>query len=138
METIICQICNSDKFKNFISVKDRFDKDAKIDYKVVKCTCGFYYLNPRPNVEEISQFYQNADYDPHKKKEDSFFDKVYLGVQTFALNQKYSRIKKIINSGKLLDIGGGLGEFAEFMNSKNFEASLQDNHSNYNGEITFW
>ena len=56
METIICQICSSDKFKNFIFVKDRFGKDSKRDYKIVKCSCGFYYLNPRPNVEAISQF----------------------------------------------------------------------------------
>jgi len=29
---------------------------------LLRCTCGFIYLNPRPKVEEISEYYQSDDY----------------------------------------------------------------------------
>ena len=138
METINCPICDSNKFKNFIEVSDRLDFRNNKIFNIVKCECDFLYLNPRPTIEEISKYYKNSNYDPHKKNKKTFKDILYRFVQKLAISIKSNRIKKHISSGNLLDIGGGMGEFSEYMNNNGFSVTLQDNHSNYSGNLEFY
>lgn len=138
MELISCPICNGSKFQNFIKVKDRFSLSRIENFQLVKCNCNFILLNPRPNSDEISNFYNHTDYDPHKKRNLSFYDIIYKLVQKIALKIKFSRIIKFKKKGELLDIGGGQGEFAIYMQNKGFSSTLQDNFSNYKGILKFY
>ena len=61
METINCIICNNDKFVDYISFQKSNSDDI---FKLVKCECDFIYLNPRPDSNEISKYY-NKEYIPH-------------------------------------------------------------------------
>ena len=138
MELINCPICDGSEFQNFIKVKDRFSLSEIEDFQLVKCNCSFIFLNPRPNSDEISNFYTNTDYDPHKKRNFSFYDLIYKLVQKVALKIKHGRIIKFKNKGELLDIGGGQGEFAIYMQNNGFSSTLQDNFSNYKGSLKFY
>ena len=42
-------------------------------FKLVKCECDFIYLNPRPDSNEISKYY-NKEYIPHLIESKSYFD----------------------------------------------------------------
>ena len=48
-----------------------------------------------------------------------------------------NELKQFKKTGKLLDIGGGQGEFASYIERKGFNVTMQDNYSNYNGKIKF-
>ena len=66
MEKIKCPICGSNNSKPFLYLKDRF-KISNNQFSLVRCTCDFIYLNPRPNEKEISKYYKNLNYASHYK-----------------------------------------------------------------------
>ncbi len=63
METINCPICETKVFKDYISVGDRFNEHEDNQFNIVKCNCGLIFLNPRPTEDQISQYYENAEYE---------------------------------------------------------------------------
>ena len=118
MEKISCPICNSiDNNKPFISLKDRFLLNDSINFTLTKCKCDFIFLNPRPSESHISNYYTNKDYTSHNKK--SVF---YSLLQKISFAWKERLIKKYIDSkdSLLLDYGSGKGEFATYLNNKNY------------------
>jgi len=128
VETTNCIICGSEEYQHFTDIRDRLAPASGESFKLVQCKCGFIYLNPRPTEHEISQYYDSPEYDPHKTKSSTLFDRTYAIVQKIALAVKYGKISQFINSGILLDIGGGQGEFCEYMSQKGWKAELQDNN----------
>ena len=64
-------------------------------FKLVKCECDFIYLNPRPDSNEISKYY-NREYIPHLIESKSYFDSLYTFVQKFTFKWKLKIIKKIL------------------------------------------
>lgn len=123
METINCIICNNDKFVDYISFQKSNSDDI---FKLVKCECNFIYLNPRPDSNEISKYY-NREYIPHLIESKSYFDSLYTFVQKFTFKWKLKIIKKNSRKSKsVLDIGGGSGAFCEFLKNKGKNAFNYD------------
>ena len=54
------------------------------------------------------------------------FDKFYKLIQKLTIKWKYKYIIKFIKRGSLLDIGGGSGEFCNYLKKKKWDVSLQD------------
>ncbi|MBC8310981.1 MAG: class I SAM-dependent methyltransferase [Candidatus Marinimicrobia bacterium] len=108
----------------YIEVLDRFSGKP---FQIVKCECDFRYLSPRPEYKDISSYYENESYDPHRPENKSIFQNIYGWVQKIALKWKFKHISKFIRSGSLLDIGGGGGKFCSYFQSKEWQVSLQDN-----------
>ena len=108
MEQIDCLICKNSDYDSFAKVEDRFKK--KSIYNLVKCKkCNFVYLNPRPNKFDIIKHYDHHDYLPHNKN-------IFISLaQSITFRWKYYIINKFIKFGKIIDIGGGKGEFCNFM-----------------------
>ena len=111
MEQIDCLICNKSDYDSFAKVEDRFKK--KSIYNLVKCKkCNFVYLNPRPNKFDIIKHYDYHDYLPHNKN-------IFISLaQSITFRWKYYIINKFIKFGKIIDIGGGKGDFCNFMIKK--------------------
>ncbi|NOZ09112.1 MAG: class I SAM-dependent methyltransferase [FCB group bacterium] len=127
METTRCIICHSDVQTHFADLQDRLNPENKQIFSLVRCECGFIFLNPRPAENEIAKYYASTDYDPHKSDNKTTFDRIYGMVQKLAMGAKYRKIRKYYRSGKLLDIGGGQGEFCEYMAERGWQVCLQDN-----------
>ncbi len=127
METSNCIICGSDEHTHFADLQDRLDPKGQQSFSLVRCKCGFIYLNPRPAESEISKYYNSPGYDPHKSASKTLFDRLYGWVQRLALIAKHRRISPYFETGALLDIGGGQGEFCEYMAKRGWQVSLQDN-----------
>ena len=124
MENITCIICDSNNHNHYLNVIDRFDK--KNIFNLVRCDCGFIFLNPRPRELDIHYFYPKNNYDPHNNN-NSLFSKVYNIVKNNAFKRKIKLIQKYYtNCGKHLDIGGGTGDFCFFMKKNGWSSSNQD------------
>ena len=125
METINCIVCGGSKTTPYIEVSDRLSQNLEL-FQLVKCDCNFVYLNPRPSEANISTYYKFPDYDPHNFLKNNKLGKIYKLVQWAALRWKFKKISSFHQSGKLLDVGGGNGEFAAFMALQGWNVFLQD------------
>lgn len=67
---------------------------------------------PRPDLNELPDFYKSEKYISHTDSKTSFFDKVYQAVKSYMLQKKISWLEnKRPAKGKLLDLGAGTGDF---------------------------
>ena len=58
MEYVRCNLCGIDDTKFIFRSKCRIYNGEKKFFKLVTCwRCGFVYLNPRPDKEEIKRYY---------------------------------------------------------------------------------
>ena len=128
MEIITCIICGNKKYTPFVKVSDRLSQNPEL-FQLVKCECNFIYLNPRPSEDIMSDYYNYTEYDPHNFTKKNIWGKIYKLVQWMTLRWKFKKIAPFHSSGKLLDIGGGNGEFASFMAQKGWDVILQDKFS---------
>ena len=115
MEQINCIICKSDKNTVYKTLSDRFNK--REIFTLVKCICGFIFLNPRPDGIEIEKYYFNPNYLPHQIDKKNIFNYLYRFIQKITFYWK----RKIIESSShqsihnLLDIGSGDGRFLKYL-----------------------
>ncbi len=126
-EKIVCPICEGNKLNIYLKTFDRFQKTKIDDFSIVKCeNCDFVFLNPRPDINNINQYYDNDGYDPFLStdKKPSLRDKFYVFLRNYNLSNKYSKISKIKPSpGKILDIGCATGEFLEKFKKYNWQCT---------------
>ena len=125
METINCIVCGESKSTPYIEVSDRLSQNLEL-FQLVKCDCNFVYLNPRPSEANIPTYYKSPYYDPHNFLKNNKLGKIYKLVQWAALRWKFRKISSFHQSGKLLDVGGGNGDFAAFMALQGWNVFLQD------------
>ena len=58
MESTSCIICGSRDTSNYKKFTDPLK--SSIIFNIVKCKCDFIYLNPRPDSQEISKYYNDS------------------------------------------------------------------------------
>ena len=111
MEKLVnCLVCGQNNFKTLFSCKD-FVATGE-DFQLQYCeSCSFIFTNPRPNISEIGKYYQSDQYISHSGKKKGLIYKIYDIVRDFSIRQKLNLIKKYHKSGKLMDLGCGLGYF---------------------------
>ncbi|MEI6880264.1 MAG: class I SAM-dependent methyltransferase [Bacteroidota bacterium] len=111
MEKLVnCLVCGQNNFKTLFRCKD-FVATGE-DFQLQYCeSCSFIFTNPRPNISEIGKYYQSDQYISHSGKKKGLIYKIYDIVRDFSIRQKLNLIKKYHKSGKLMDLGCGLGYF---------------------------
>ena len=115
MVYINCKLCGSNDYKLLFKKKDYTYQISEIDFCVVKCKqCGLVYVNPRPDENEIHNYYPNEFYQTNITKEK------LLEESQFHNELKYSYIKEL-KPGCLLDIGCNKGEFMYYMEKKGWD-----------------
>lgn len=112
LEYVKCGLCEADDTE-LVTIEDSF--------KIVRCKrCGLIYLNPRPKEEDLTEFYND------------FFSTDEEGVSQWSrlMGKVYEETKRNIerkySSGRLLDMGCGLGLFLKLWDPQKWELSGMD------------
>ncbi len=114
-----CPVCGKTKFVLFLKSIDFFL--TKEEFTIVMCaSCGMKFVNPRPDSEEISKYYESPNYVSHGGKK-NILNYIYRIVRNYSIRKKYRLVKKYAGNKKLLDIGCGTGEFIFFCNQMGFD-----------------
>lgn len=110
-----CPVCSNEKLHTgFLHVKDHTVSGKQ--FSIDQCRiCGFQFTNPRPNLQNIGQYYQSSAYISHHDEEDNLLTKVYNAVRNFTTNQKIELLQSNTKATtpSLLDIGCGAGFFLQ-------------------------
>jgi len=123
MEKLIsCPVCGKSNFTPFLQSSDFFL--TKEEYTIVICnSCGMKFINPRPEANEISKYYESPDYISHDAGKKSGLNFLYKQVRNFLIKKKYRLVKEYSKGKKLLDIGCGTGEFIFFCKKNGFDVT---------------
>ncbi|MDA8132795.1 MAG: class I SAM-dependent methyltransferase [Elusimicrobia bacterium] len=62
MENVPCNNCGGTGAEKAFACRDFYMGLAKGEYTVVRCGCGLFYINPRPDAEELRRYYPDAYY----------------------------------------------------------------------------
>lgn len=128
METLSnCPICNSEKFKPFLSCKDYTVSHET--FQILECeNCGFRFTNPRPTQTEIGKYYQSEEYISHSGTKKGIVNRVYHLVRNYTLAKKLQLILRLAGRQKsqtinILDYGCGTGEFLNTCKKSGFQVT---------------
>lgn len=130
LEHVPCDLCGSDKYKIQYLKPDNWLRKNIYQFSVVECLdCGLTYVNPRPTIESMAEFYPSGYHDG--RGEQNFIKRYDL----------QSRYLPTLTGKKVLDIGCARGDFLSYLlkTKGNFEAHGVDAFSNsvHDGKIMF-
>lgn len=83
-------------------------------FNIEQCqACDFLFTNPRPGINDISQYYQSAEYISHTDRRNGVQDMLYQKIKQLMLKKKLKLLKKHTTAGEgtILDYGCGTGDF---------------------------
>lgn len=110
MNRFKCPWCESEMTKTYICVEDEFLTKEK--FQIQECLdCGLLFTEPRPSKDKIGDYYKSEEYYSHQENKNGFIPKLYESVKSINLKHKYRIATAGKQSGKLLDIGCGVGDF---------------------------
>ena len=117
-----CPWCGSENAKLHLKLKDEFL--TKETFEIYECEhCGLLYTEPRPVKDKIGAYYQSEDYYSHKENKKGFIPKIYEIVKGVNLKAKYKMVTEGMQTGQVLDIGCGVGDFLHTMEQNHWETT---------------
>jgi 2-polyprenyl-3-methyl-5-hydroxy-6-metoxy-1,4-benzoquinol methylase len=115
-----CNVCGKNSFSNYLQARDYFLTQE--EFTIVKCDeCGFLFVNPRPDVNEISKYYKSEEYISHSNTKKGLLNKVYHIIRRKNHQKKFDLISSYKENGTILDIGCATGEFLNYLKKQNWE-----------------
>jgi 2-polyprenyl-3-methyl-5-hydroxy-6-metoxy-1,4-benzoquinol methylase len=127
MQTILtkpdeCILCKGTDLGFFLELKDHFL--SKQSFSLLQCkSCGLMYTTPQPEINDIQDYYNSKDYTSHDTRDNSLKNYLYKIARKISLASKLKLISSYKNTGKLLDIGAGTGEFINYFHKHGWEIS---------------
>ncbi len=114
-----CPICNGSDFSIHLELEDHFLSKEK--FNIDKCSnCGFLLTNPRPEKDQLYNYYKSNEYISHTNNKKGFFNRIYQIVRNYTLSKKYKLISNYKSGESILDIGCATGEFLSVFKKNNW------------------
>ena len=117
LDTVACDLCGCSDSTLLFTVRDKY-RDGGQEFSVVRCrSCCLVYVNPRPAVESIGDFYPAEYYDGevfHCAESSS----TLLDVE----NRRLKDIARFVPGGRIMDVGCGSGRFLSVARSSGWIA----------------
>lgn len=127
MKKDICPACRGNNTEFVFYAKDSLVSGES--FAIIDCNdCGLRFTDPFPEEETIGRYYESEEYHSHMEKSRSLHTKIYGFVRNFALKGKANLTinKSGRNSGEILDVGCGTGEFLKKMQSRGWQVTGLD------------
>lgn len=119
-----CPVCQSTRIHAVLTVKDYTVSQTAFEvWECDECTLRFTQDVPAPG--DIGQYYQSADYISHTNTRKGLVNRLYHLVRQRALRQKKELVKIATgrSTGRLLDVGAGIGAFASYMRDHQWQVT---------------
>lgn len=115
-----CEICESISLSDYMKCKDHFL--SKEEFTLSQCNqCGFIFVNPQPEKEELNKYYDSPEYISHSGTEKGIVNKIYKKVRKRTLEKKLKLVQQFSARKKILDIGSGSGELLNIFKENGWE-----------------
>jgi len=140
MEYVKCNICGFDDPKFILRARSRVTNEGKKFFKLAKCRrCGLVYLNPRPDEEEIKEYYPPWYHSRTQAKVTDITKTKIWGIPwREAMKNKAEPILRYKKKGRILDIGCGDGSLLIFLKESGWQTygvELLDSSSLYARDV---
>lgn len=119
-----CPVCNSVDIKNVLQVKD-YTVSGEI-FTIAECqACTLRFTQNVPDEKTIVPYYKSEDYISHTNTTTGLINRLYHSVRKRTIVRKRKLVEKNtgIKTGKLLDVGSGIGSFVSEMKKQGWEAT---------------
>lgn len=126
---VFCNLCGQNNtrplYSNIPVRQDEWDRYGQNHWDIVKCQqCDLIYTNPRPGPRSLELFYSFANPVDAQYVQDWFIESADLQRPTW---QRFLQIiQKYVPSGKLLDVGCGVGSFLVEARQAGFSVTGQE------------
>lgn len=91
-------------------------------FQIVACSsCGFLYLNPRPDQSHLQNYYRADSYDPHRRRGGGLAGALFRFTRQFTIRWKAAKVSKDLTPSSVLDVGCGTGEFMVEMTRRGWQ-----------------
>jgi SAM-dependent methyltransferase len=108
LEAVGCDLCGADDTEPLRQLRDRMFETTSQAFQLVRCRrCGLIYLNPRPPVDELGQYYRD-DYAPFARHGLA----ARVKSQTFR-REVASLWRLLVPPKRVIDIGCATGELLQ-------------------------
>mgnify|MGYP001182528236 CR=1 FL=1 len=115
-----CPVCGCASLKPKITCKDH--TTSKEVFNIVSCeTCGFTLTNPRPDDDSLAKYYKSEMYISHTNSSEGIFNWTYQKIRLYTTKRKVALLRKLVPTGKHLDVGCGTGEFLSACKKSGYE-----------------
>jgi 2-polyprenyl-3-methyl-5-hydroxy-6-metoxy-1,4-benzoquinol methylase len=123
VEIIIhCPVCDGTVFSPLLKVKDYFLSQE--EFSILSCgSCGFRFVNPRPDKSDIGRYYQSDDYISHDAGKKDFLSIIYKFARRISIRRKYGIVSRCSGGRKILDIGCGTAEFLAYCQKQGWDVT---------------
>jgi SAM-dependent methyltransferase len=110
-----CPVCHSRSIDPLMTIKDH--SVSKESFVLWQCrNCSLRFTQDVPDEATIGPYYRSPDYISHTNTGKGLLNKIYKTVRKITLAQKAAFIiKNTKPTGNLLDVGAGIGAFADTM-----------------------
>lgn len=116
-----CPVCGCEVNNRVLICKDYLVSGN--NFEITACTgCGFNFTNPRPEDDELSDYYKSEEYISHSESKKGIINRLFLMARSYTLKKKLKTIQKYSNGKRLLDIGAGSGSFLDVCKSAGYES----------------
>lgn len=126
-----CPLCGSANVKPEFVCKDYYASNE--EFNIYRCVqCNFLFTNNFPDKNSIGQYYNSSEYISHSNDKSGFVNKLYYSIRKYAINNKLKYVCKKADrkTGKICDIGCGIGYFLNAARNKGWQTvGIEKNES---------
>lgn len=112
----LCPVCGSTAIKNVLQVKD-YTVSGEL-FPIAECqSCSLRFTQDAPDEKTIAPYYKSEDYISHTNTAKGLINRLYHTVRKRTITRKRKLVEKGtgLKTGKMLDVGSGIGSFVNEM-----------------------